>query len=128
MKKISGDPRKRQTIKAADLARKSEAARRMTLLRAKENEFKTEILRLLDIFEGQYPESPGYCYDEQPYILIFSVIVMHRAGCELNDEPEKYDPFGQLDTLELLPEMRREIEEFLLRNHMDKAKTYSVFG
>lgn len=71
---------------------------------------KAEILRLLELFEKQHPESPGYLYDELPYMVALGAIVIHRAVCELNDEPEKYKPYEQLDTLELTPAMREEIE------------------
>ena len=128
MKKRSGDPRKRQALKDAEQAIKSEEARRMALIISREKEIKAETLRLIELFEEQYPDSPGYHYDEQPYIMTLSVIVMQRAGCELNDEPEKYDPYGQLDTLELLPAMRGEVDAFLIRNQLDKADSWSVFS
>lgn len=128
MKKRSGDPRKRKALKDAEQAIKSEEARRMALVISREKEIKAEALRLIELFEEQYPDSSGYRYDEQPYILTISAIVMHRAGCELNDEPEKYDPSGQLDTLELLPEMRGEVDAFLIRNQLDKAETWFIFS
>ncbi len=128
MKKRSGDPRKRQAIKDAGHALKLEVARRKSLLMAKEKEYKAEILRLLELFEEQYPESPGYIYDAVPYMATLGAIVVHRAGCELNDEPEKYRPSEQLDTLKLVPAMREEIEVFLLRNGLDKPETYSIFN
>ncbi|EMK8627187.1 hypothetical protein V9M40_004211 [Salmonella enterica subsp. enterica serovar Newport] len=127
MKKRSGDPRKRQAMKEVLLARESEVVRRKSLLMSKEKEYKAEILRLLELFGAQYPESPGYLYDELPYMVALGAIVIHRAGCELNDEPEKYKPHEQLDTLELTPAMREEIENFLIRNQLDKAETYYIF-
>lgn len=127
MKKKSGDPRKRHAMKVAEQAIKSEKARRMALLVSRESELKAETLRLVELFEEQFPESPGFLYDEQLYMKIMGIIVLHRAGCELNDEPEKYCPFGQLDTLGPLPEMRKEIEAFLISNRLDKAETWSVF-
>ncbi|KZQ74364.1 hypothetical protein A3465_01600 [Enterobacter roggenkampii] len=83
---------------------------------------------MVELFEEQFPESPGFLYDEQLYMKIMGIIVLHRAGCELNDEPEKYDPAGQLDTLELLPAMRGEVDAFLIRNQLDKADSWSVFS
>lgn len=112
---------------AVPLIRESEVVRRKSLLMSKEKEYKAEILRLLEIFEAQYPESPGYLYDELPYMVALGAIVIHRAGCELNDEPEKYKPYEQLDTLELTTAMREEIENFLIRNQLDKAETYYIF-
>lgn len=128
MKKRSGDPRKRQALKDAEQAIKSEEARRMALIISREKEIKAEILRLTELFEEQYPDYPGLHYDEQSCILTIGVIVMHRAGCELNNEPEKYDPSGQLDTLELLPAIRGEVDAFLIRNQLDKAETWFIFG
>ena len=128
MKKRSGDPRKRQALKDAEQAIKSEKARRMALLVSRESELKEETLRLVELFEEQFPESPGFLYDEQLYMKIMGIIVLHRAGCELNDEPEKYDPAVQLDTLELLPAMRGEVDAFLIRNQLDKADSWSVFS
>lgn len=128
MKVRSGDPRKRQSLKTSEQIVKSEKARRMALILSSENELKAEALRLLELFEEQYPDSPGFCYDELPYILIINAIVLHRADCELKGKPEKYDPLAQLDTLDLLPEMRGEMDTFLLRNKLDKAETWSVFG
>ncbi|HHE8494762.1 hypothetical protein NFL61_23050 (plasmid) [Enterobacter ludwigii] len=114
-------------MKVAEQAIKTEKARRMTLIVSREYELKAETLRLLELFEEQFPESPGFLYDEHLYMYILGMIVLHRAGCELNNEPEKYCPFEQLDTLGPLPEMRREIEEFLVSNRLDKAETWSVF-
>lgn len=128
MNKRSGDPRKRQALRDAEQAIKSEEARRMALIISREKEIKAEALRLIELFEEQYPDSPGYRYDEQSYVLTISAIAMHRAVCELNDEPEKYDPYGQLDTLELLPAMRKEVDAFLIRNQLDKADSWFVFG
>lgn len=128
MKVRSSDPRKRQSLKAAEQAIKSEAARRMAQITSRESEIKSEALRLLELFEEQYPDSPGYRYDEQTYMLTISAIVMHRADCQFNGEQERYDPFTQLETLGLLPEMRREIETFLIRNLLNNAETWSVIG
>lgn len=128
MKKRSGDPRKRQAMKETEKAQQSALARRKFLLMSKEKEYTAEILRLQELFEEQYPESPGYLYDDLPYMVTLGAIVMHRAGCELNDEPEKYRPYEQLDTLELTPAMREEIEEFLIRNRLDKPETYYIFN
>lgn len=124
MKKKSGDPRKRQT----EVDYKTLKARQLALLMSKEKETKAETMRLMELFEEQYPESPGFLYDETPYMLTLGAIVIHRAGCELKVEPEKYNVSEQLDVLELLPEMRKEIEEFLIRNQLNKAETYSVFS
>jgi len=60
--------------------------------------------------------------------VALGAIAMHRADCELTNEPEKYNPSQQMDTLELVPAMRDEIEEFLLRNKLDKPETYQIFG
>jgi len=124
VKKKSGDPRKRQ----AEPDYKTLKARQMALLMSREKETKAEAIRLLELFEEQYPESPGLLYDETLYMLTLTAIVIHRAGCELKAEPEKYNVSEQLDALELMPEMRKEIEEFLVRNKLDKADTYSVFS
>ncbi|WP_152601465.1 hypothetical protein [Erwinia oleae] len=125
--KISGNPRKRQAKEKAALSLKSEETRRKALLMSKEGECKDEILRLMELFEEQHSESPGFLYDEIPYMITLSAIVMHRAGCELNDEPEKYNISEQLDFLELTPAIRSEIEFFLIKNQMDKPETWSIF-
>jgi len=124
VKKKSGDPRKRQT----EVDYKTLKARQKALFTSKEKETKAETMRLMELFEKQYPESPGFLYDETPYLITFGAIVIHRAGCELKSEPEKYNVSEQLDVLELLPEMRKEIEEFHVRNRLDKAETYSIFN
>ncbi|HBE5944013.1 TPA: hypothetical protein KML24_004956 [Escherichia coli] len=127
-KKRSGDPRKRQRIKDTGQVFQSHIARQKSLLMAKEEECKSEIFRLINLFEEQYPESPGYLYDEIPYIVALGAIVVHRAGCELYNEPEKYKPSEQLDTLELMPAMREEIEVFLKRNQLDKPESFYIFN
>lgn len=106
---------------------KSEGTRRKALLMSKEGECKDEILRLMELFEEQNSESPGFLYDETPYMMTLSTIVIHRAGCELNGEPEKYNISEQLDILELTPAIRSEIECFLIKNMMDKPETWSIF-
>ncbi|MHA0917550.1 hypothetical protein ACR9H8_22840 [Kosakonia cowanii] len=125
--KISGNPQKRQAMEKAAISHKSEETRRKALLMSKEGECKNEILRLMELFEEQNSESPGFLYDETPYMMILSTIVMHRAGCELNGEPEKYNISEQLDFLELTPAIRSEIECFLIKNKMDKPETWSIF-
>lgn len=106
---------------------KSEGTRRKALLMSKQGECKNEVIRLMELFEEQNSESPGFLYDETPYMIILSAIVMHRAGCELNGEPEKYNIYEQLDTLEPTPAIRSEIECFLIQNKMDKPETWSIF-
>lgn len=125
MRKKSGDPRKQQRA-AVDY--KTLKARQMVLLMSKEKETKAETMRLVDLFEDQYPESPGFNYDDMPYMLTLSAIVVHRASCELQGKPENYNTSVQLDALELLPAMRKEIEVFLARNQLDSAETYSIFA
>ncbi len=56
-------------------------------------------------------------------MVTLGAIAMHRAGCELTNESEKYNPSEQLDTLELVPAMREEIEESIVRNKLDKPET-----
>lgn len=73
---------------------------------SKEGECKNAVLRLMELFEEQNSESPGLLYDETTYMIILSAIVMHRASCELNGEPEKYNIYEQLDILELTPAIR----------------------
>ena len=124
MKKKSGDPRKRK----AEADYKTLKTKQIALLMSKGKETKAEAMRLMELFEEQYPESPGLLYDETIYMLTLTAIVIHRAGCELKAEPGKYNVSEQLDALELMPEMRKEIEEFLVRNQLDKADTYSVFN
>lgn len=81
----------------------------------------------MELFEEQNSESPGFLYDETPYMMILSTIVIQRAGCELNGEPEKYNISEQLDILELTSAIRSEIECFLIKNKMDKPETWSIF-
>ncbi|WP_199635001.1 hypothetical protein JEM67_00490 (plasmid) [Serratia sp. PAMC26656] len=125
--KISGNPRKRQAKEKADLSLKSEETRRKALLMSKVGECTDEALRLMELFEEQHSESPGFLYDEIPYMITLSAIVMHRAACELYGEPEKYNISEQLDILELTPAIRAEIEFFLIKNQMDKPETWSIF-
>lgn len=127
MKKTSGDPRKRQLMKDAEQEQNSLLLRKKKLLLSTQAIWKAEGLRLLDLFEEQYPESTGYLYDPKPYLIAFGAIAMHRAGCELSDEPEKYQPSVQLESLQIAPAMKEEIEEFLIRNRLEKPETYSIF-
>lgn len=125
MRKKSGDPRKQQR---AAMDYKTLKARQMALLMSKEKETKAETMRLVELFEDQYPESPGFNYDDMPYMLTLSTIVVHRASCELQGKLEDYNTSVQLDALELLPAMRKDIEVFLARNQFDSAETYSIFS
>lgn len=127
MKKTSGDPRKRQVMKNAEQERSSLLLRQKNLLLSTQEIWKAEVLRLLDLFEEQFPESTGYSYDPKLYLIAFGAIAMHRAGCELSDEPEKYKPSEQLESLQVAPAMKDEIEEFLIRNRLEKPETYYIF-
>lgn len=101
-------------------------ARKRKHLLSKQGEFQAETLRLLELFEEQYHESPGYLYDPNMYLITIGTIVMHRVGCELSDAPENYNPSHQLEILQIAPAMKEEIEEFLMRNRMDKPETYYI--
>jgi hypothetical protein len=59
MKKRSGDPRKRQALKDAEQAIKSEEARRMALIISREKEIKAEALRLIDCLKNSTLTHPA---------------------------------------------------------------------
>ena len=125
--KISGNPLKREVKKKVSPLVKSEDIKRKTLM-SKQAELKDETVRLMDLFEEQQPESSGFFDDDLPYMVALGTIATHRLACELSDTPHKYNMHFQLDTLELPPTVRAEIESFLINNRMDKAETWSILG
>lgn len=124
---ISGNPLKREVKKKVSPLVKPEDIKRKALM-SKQAELKAEIVRLMDLFEEQQPESSEFFDDDLPYMVALGTIATHRLACELSDTPQKYNIHAQLDTLELPPAVRAEIESFLINNRMDKAETWSIVG